>query len=170
MAAPGVLIADRYRIAETLGRGGVGVVWRARDERLGRDVALKEVSFPPSVPAAEQEAMRARVMREARAAAQLSHPSVTTVFDVLADAGTATAYLVMELVSAPTLEEVVRATGPLSPARAAAIGVELLAALDMAHDAGIVHRDVKPGNVMVPEVGPAKLADFGIASVAGDGS
>ncbi|CAN5870937.1 hypothetical protein BH20ACT7_BH20ACT7_00530 [soil metagenome] len=170
VAAPGVLIADRYRIAETLGRGGVGVVWRARDERLGRDVALKEVSFPPSVPAAEQEAMRARVMREARAAAQLSHPSVTTVFDVLADAGTATAYLVMELVSAPTLEEVVRATGPLSPARAAAIGVELLAALDMAHDAGIVHRDVKPGNVMVPEVGPAKLADFGIASVAGDGS
>ena len=170
VAAPGVLIADRYRIAETLGRGGVGVVWRARDERLGRDVALKEVSFPPSVPAAEQEAMRARVMREARAAAQLSHPSVTTVFDVLADAGTATAYLVMELVSAPTLEEVVRTTGPLSPARAAAIGVELLAALDMAHDAGIVHRDVKPGNVMVPEVGPAKLADFGIASVAGDGS
>ena len=170
VAAPGVLIADRYRIAETLGRGGVGVVWRARDERLGRDVALKEVSFPPSVPAAEQEAMRARVMREARAAAQLSHPSVTTVFDVLVDAGTATAYLVMELVSAPTLEEVVRTTGPLSPARAAAIGVELLAALDMAHGAGIVHRDVKPGNVMVPEVGPAKLADFGIASVAGDGS
>ena len=168
VAAPGVLIADRYRIAETLGRGGVGVVWRAHDERLGREVALKEVTFPASVPATERDEMRARVMREARAAAQLSHPSVTTVFDVLADPGTGTAYLVMELVSAPTLEEVVRDTGPLSPARAAALGLEVLAALDMAHGAGIVHRDVKPGNVMVPEAGPAKLADFGIASVTGD--
>jgi eukaryotic-like serine/threonine-protein kinase len=159
-------VANRYELEEELGHGGMGVVWRATDTLLSRPVALKEVNLPRGGDAAGREGLRARVSREARAAARLSHPGVVTVYDIAHDGGQD--FIVMELVSAPTLEELVRTGGPLSPQRAARLGLGLLDALEAAHRAGIVHRDLKPKNVMVREDGATKLADFGIASVQGD--
>jgi eukaryotic-like serine/threonine-protein kinase len=159
-------VANRYELAEELGHGGMGVVWRATDTLLARQVALKEVVLPRGVDEAEREGLRARVSREARAAARLSHPGVVTVYDIAHDGDED--FIVMELVAAPTLEELVRAGGPLPPERAARLGLSLLDALEAAHKAGIVHRDLKPRNVMVREDGATKLADFGIASVQGD--
>jgi hypothetical protein len=168
MAANGTgrRVANRYELEEELGHGGMGVVWRATDTLLARQVALKEVDLPRGGDAAEREGLRARVSREARAAARLSHPGVVTVYDIAHDGGQD--FIVMELVSAPTLEELVRSEGPLPPERAARLGLGLLDALEAAHRAGIVHRDLKPKNVMVREDGATKLADFGIASVQGD--
>ena len=161
------LIADRYALQRMLGRGGMGVVWRARDVLLDRDVAIKEVQLPPSLNSDERQSMRARVLREARAAARLNHPNVVTLYDVVREEGRT--FIVMELVEAPTLAAVVHERGPLPPEEVAAIGLQVLDALRAAHRVGIVHRDVKPGNVMVPPgEGRAKLADFGIASLAGD--
>ncbi len=159
-------IADRYELRAPLGRGGMGVVWLADDTTLQRRVAVKEVEFPPTLDARERDAARARVMREARAAARLNHPNVTTVFDVVQDEGRA--WIVMELVEAPTLADLVARDGPLPPARAATIGLALLGGLESAHAQGIVHRDVKPGNVMVSDSGRVKLTDFGVAAVQGD--
>ena len=159
-------VANRYELEEELGHGGMGVVWRATDTLLSRPVALKEVDLPRGGDAAGREGLRARVSREARAGARLSHPGVVTVYDIAHDGGQD--FIVMELVSAPTLEELVRTGGPLSPQRAAQLGLGLLDALEAAHRAGIVHRDLKPKNVMVREDGATKLADFGIASVQGD--
>ncbi|HET9557330.1 MAG TPA: serine/threonine-protein kinase, partial [Actinomycetota bacterium] len=159
-------VANRYELEEELGHGGMGVVWRATDTLLARQVALKEVDLPRGGDAAEREGLRARVSREARAAARLSHPGVVTVYDIAHDGGQD--FIVMELVSAPTLEELVRSEGALPPERAARLGLGLLDALEAAHRAGIVHRDLKPKNVMVREDGATKLADFGIASVQGD--
>ena len=144
----------------------MGVVWRAQDAVLGREVAVKEVVFPPTMSDEERRPAQARVMREARAAARLNHPSAVTLYDVVQD-GDGT-FIVMELVKAPTLADLVRADGPLAPGRVAELGGQLAGALEAAHAAGIVHRDVKPANVMVPPTGMAKLADFGIASLAGD--
>ena len=144
----------------------MGVVWRAQDAVLGREVAVKEVVFPPTMPEQERRPAQARVMREARAAARLNHPGAVTLYDVVQDRGGT--FIVMELVNAPTLADLVRADGPLPVERVAEIGAQLASALEAAHAAGIVHRDVKPGNVMVPPRGMAKLADFGIASLAGD--
>ena len=159
-------VANRYELEEELGHGGMGVVWRATDTLLSRPVALKEVDLPRAGDAAERQDLRARVSREARAAARLSHPGVVTVYDIAHDGGQD--FIVMELVSAPTLEELVRTRGPLSPQRAARLGLGLLDALEAAHRAGIVHRDLKPKNVMVRDNGATKLADFGIASLQGD--
>jgi len=159
------VIAERFRLIEPLGRGGMGTVWRAQDEVLHRTVALKEVSLPPSLPDSEREAVRQRVLREARAAARLSHSSAVTVFDVLED-GDYT-FIAMEMVDSPTLAQIVEENGPLAPERAAFIGLKLLDTLEAAHSKGIVHRDVKPANVMVSDR-VVKLADFGIASVKGD--
>jgi len=158
-------VSGRYSLTEPLGRGGMGTVWAADDTLLKRRVAVKEVKLPPSIPLAEREAIKARATREARAAAQLSHPNVVTIFDVVEDDGT---YIVMELVGAPTLAETVREGGPLNYRQAARIGLDVLDALGAAHAKGIIHRDVKPGNVMCPPGGRAKLADFGIASLKGD--
>ena len=160
------VVCERYRLIDELGRGGMGTVWRAEDERLQRRVAVKEVRLPEAIPTDERDAARARALREARAAARLSHPSAVTIFDVQQEEGRA--YLVMELVEAPSLAEVLRQSGPLDHAAAARIGLDVLSALEAAHAAGIVHRDVKPANVMVPAEGPAKLADFGIASLKDD--
>jgi eukaryotic-like serine/threonine-protein kinase len=160
------LIANRYALSAPLGRGGMGVVWRAQDAVLGREVAIKEVVFPATMAEAERRSARARVLREARAAARLNHPAAVTLYDVVADQGVT--FIVMELVNAPTLADLVRGDGPLPVERVAEIGAQIAGALEAAHQAGIVHRDVKPGNVMVPANGMAKLADFGIASLQGD--
>ena len=160
------MVADRYALSAPLGRGGMGVVWRARDAVLGREVAVKEVVFPPTMPDEERRPAQARVMREARAAARLNHPGAVTLYDVVKDGGGT--FIVMELINAPTLADLVRSDGPLPVERVAEIGAQVASALEAAHQAGIVHRDVKPGNVMVPGNGTAKLADFGIASLQGD--
>jgi hypothetical protein len=160
------LVSGRYALVETIGKGGMGVVWRARDTILERVVAIKEIALPTAIPVTERDALRARVNREARGAARLTHPSAVTIYDVVEDEGTS--YIVMEMVDAPTLADLVKRNGPLAPEQAAVIGLDVLAALEKAHGAGIVHRDVKPGNVMVPPDGRAKLGDFGIASIKGD--
>jgi eukaryotic-like serine/threonine-protein kinase len=168
MATPAAdrIVANRYALKNPLGRGGMGVVWRAQDAVLGREVAVKEVVFPPSLPETERNSAEARVMREARAAARLNHPGAVILYDVVQDEDHP--FIVMELVRAPTLAELVRLEGPLPVERVAELGGHVAGALEAAHRAGIVHRDVKPGNVMVPESGPAKLTDFGIASLQGD--
>ncbi|HVM13433.1 MAG TPA: protein kinase [Egibacteraceae bacterium] len=159
-------VGDRYVLRHRLGSGGGGTVWAADDEVLRRPVAVKAVHIPDSVPDDERTASRQRVLREARAAARLNHPGAVTVFDVFDEEGCA--YIVMELVEAPSLETLVERDGPMDDAHAAEIGLQLVDALEAAHAKGIVHRDVKPSNVLVNDVGEAKLTDFGIATVAGD--
>src|SRR5215216_1511513 len=160
------LVAGRYVLGGPLGRGGMGTVWRADDVLLGRPVAVKEVELPDGPPGAGSPALRERALREARAAARLNHPGAVTLHDVVEADGRL--FLVMELVEAPTLRDLVERSGPLAPATAARVGLELLEALDAAHRAGIVHHDVKPANVMVTADGRTKLADFGIASLQED--
>jgi eukaryotic-like serine/threonine-protein kinase len=160
------LVAGRYVLGGPLGRGGMGTVWRADDVLLGRPVAVKEVELPDGPPGAGSLALRERALREARAAARLNHPGAVTLHDVVEADGRL--FLVMELVEAPTLRDLVERSGPLAPAAAARVGLELLEALDAAHRAGIVHHDVKPANVMVTADGRTKLADFGIASLQDD--
>src|SRR6266516_4901762 len=165
-------IAGRYLLGGELGHGGMGTVWRATDELLGREVAVKEIELPAAVTAPGQgqsqdaATVRARVLREARAAARLNHQGIVTVHDVL-DAPDRL-FIVMELVEAPSLAGVVAKEGPLPPARVARIGLGLVDALEAAHAAGIVHRDVKPGNVLLLPGDQVKLADFGIAAIQGD--
>ena len=162
------LVAGRYRLLSPLGSGGMGTVWRAQDVLLGREVAVKEVTFPHGLSDEDREVLRERTRREARAAARLDHPSAVTVYDVVEEGGSP--YLVMELVEARTLSQVVRADGPLSPQRTAQVGLALLGALESAHAQGIVHRDVKPGNVLLTTGDRVVLTDFGIASSPGDSS
>ena len=160
------LVGSRYELEAPIGSGGMGTVWRATDRLLQRPVAVKEVQLPVIVPEPERAVTRSRVLREARAAARISHPGAVIVYDVVEEEDRP--YIVMELVEAPTLEDVVRGDGPLDEPRAARVALEVLGALEAAHAQDIVHRDVKPANVMLPERGHAKLADFGIASVKGD--
>ena len=163
--ATGRVVADRYELKERLGQGGMGVVWRAWDTLLRRHVAVKMLQIPLVPDDADRARLRARVLREARAAARLSHPGVVTVFDVVDDDEPA---IIMELVDSPTLAELVRSNGPMAPADSAAVGLELLDALAAAHAEGIVHRDVKPANVMVSERGRVRLSDFGLAALVDD--
>ncbi|WP_242885212.1 serine/threonine-protein kinase [Actinomadura litoris] len=159
------VIAARYELVEVLGRGGMGAVWRARDRTLDREVAIKEVALPSGLDEAQVERSHARTLREARSAARLDHPGIVTVYDVVEEDGRP--WIVMQLVRAEALDAVIAREGPLPPQRVAAIGLDLLDALRAAHAAGVVHRDVKPGNVLLPR-GRAVLTDFGIATLAGD--
>ncbi|MEV6173620.1 serine/threonine-protein kinase [Streptomyces sp. NPDC051954] len=159
------VIAGRYRLLSPLGEGGMGTVWRARDEVLHREVAVKEVRAPAGLPGPEVERMYARLEREAWAAARVANRNVVTVYDVASDGGRP--WIVMELVRGVSLADQLEAEGPLSPQRAAHIGAEVLAALRAAHAAGVLHRDVKPGNVLLSNDGRVVLTDFGIAMVEG---
>ncbi|PRY32949.1 serine/threonine protein kinase [Pseudosporangium ferrugineum] len=175
MAAPGISarmtagpvgVAGRYRLGESLGAGGMGQVWVARDEVLGREVAVKEIVLPEDLVAGERDSVHRRMLQEARAAARLSHPNVAQVYDVFEDEGRA--WIVMEYVASRSLQEVIHDDGPLTPVRAAEIGLELVAALEAAHRKGVRHRDVKPANVLLGHDGRVVLTDFGIASIDGD--
>jgi hypothetical protein len=156
----------RYRLVRELGRGGMGAVWLGEDTVLGRDVAVKELLLAGNVPAAERAVYQEMVLREARIASRLQDPAVVTVYDLISEDDQT--FIVMELINAPTLEESVDLDGPLGTREAATLARQLLGALEAAHSSGVVHRDVKPGNVMVPGRGTAKLTDFGIAQSVDD--
>ena len=156
-------VADRYRLDRLIGRGGSGAVWRGFDERLRRPVAVKEIAF--SADADEADLGRRRALREARAAARLGGAGVVGVYDIIEADGRA--YLIMELVDAPNLNTLVRRAGPMTPRAVAELGLRVLEILETAHRAGIVHRDVKPSNVLIDRDEP-RLTDFGIARLGDD--
>jgi tRNA A-37 threonylcarbamoyl transferase component Bud32 len=158
----GRLIGGRYRIDRILGQGGMGYVWLGRDELLDREVAVKEVAFPHL-----DASNGSRAQREARAAARLNHPGIVTIHDLVTADGRL--WIVMELVQAPSLADVLERDGPLPADRVARIGLEVLDALSAAHRAGILHRDIKPGNLLVTSRG-AVITDFGIAAIEGEES
>lgn len=160
--------SERYRLLGPLGRGGMGVVWRAHDETLNREVAVKQVVLPPGLGAADRRTARERALREARAAAVLRHPGIVAVHDVVP--GEDGPWIVMELISGRSLDEEIGRHGPLPPQRVAGIGLAVLGALGAAHAQGVLHRDVKPANIMLADGGRVVLTDFGIASLAGDPS
>ncbi|MGW3264491.1 serine/threonine-protein kinase [Streptomyces sp. NPDC001056] len=160
------VIAGRYRLQARIGRGGMGVVWRASDELLGRLVAVKEILADDSLPEDDARRRRDRTFREARAVAQLRHPHIIVVHDVVEQ--DERPYLVMELIDGCSLADRIARHGPVTPVEAARIGIALLSALDTAHEAGVLHRDIKPANVLI-ESGTDRvvLTDFGIAQVEG---
>ncbi|WP_078891920.1 serine/threonine-protein kinase [Streptomyces sp. NRRL S-350] len=162
--ATGMLINGRYRLHERLGRGGMGTVWRATDERMRRQVALKEPVLPEGIDDQERDERFRRMEREAQAAAGLRHPNIVRVHDIETVDGRP--WLVMELIEGESLEAVL-ATGTLSVHEAATIGREIAAALAEVHAAGVVHRDIKPANVMRTRTGETVLTDFGIAQIDG---
>ena len=159
-------VAQRYRLARVVGRGAMGAVWEAEDTVLHRTVALKEVVLPPGLSQEDRKIACERTFREARAIARLDHPNVVTLYDVVEEDNRP--WVVMELVQSRSLAQVLKEDGPLSPPDAAKVGLAVLGALQAAHQAGITHRDVKPGNILIAEDGRVKLTDFGIARAAGD--
>ncbi|POX62248.1 serine/threonine protein kinase [Streptomyces sp. Ru62] len=162
------LLAGRYRLGDVLGRGGMGTVWRAEDETLGRTVAVKELRFPSNIDEEEKRRLITRTLREAKAIARIRNNSAVTVFDVVDEDDRP--WIVMELVEGKSLAEVIREDGVLEPKRAAEVGLAVLDVLRSAHREGILHRDVKPSNVLIAEDGRVVLTDFGIAQVEGDPS
>ncbi|MFJ9661805.1 serine/threonine-protein kinase [Streptomyces griseoflavus] len=162
------LLAGRYRLGDVLGRGGMGTVWRAQDETLGRTVAVKELRFPSSIDEEEKRRLITRTLREAKAIARIRNTSAVTVYDVVQEDDRP--WIVMELVEGKSLAEAIREDGLLEPRRAAEVGLAVLDVLRSAHREGILHRDVKPSNVLIAEDGRVVLTDFGIAQVEGDPS
>jgi serine/threonine protein kinase len=162
----GRLLVGRYRLTAPLGRGGMGVVWAGRDELLGREVAIKEVLLPPALTPSQQRTARKRTLREARAAARITSPAAVTVYDVVVEDDRP--WIVMQRLPARTLDDLLRDDGPMPPSKVARIGLSLLDGLIAAHQAGVLHRDVKPANVMFTEDGRAVLTDFGIAVMPGE--
>ncbi|MGC9536869.1 serine/threonine-protein kinase [Streptomyces sp. UG1] len=160
------VIAGRYRLEARLGRGGMGVVWRATDQLLGRQVAVKELPLDETLSAVESRRQRERTLREAQAVAQLSHPNVMVVHDIVEH--DERPYIVMELIDGDSLADRIATHGPVDAPEAARIGADLLNALRTAHAAGVLHRDIKPANVVI-ENGTDRvvLTDFGIAQVPG---
>ncbi|MEU3598238.1 protein kinase [Streptomyces sp. NPDC006798] len=164
----GRLLAGRYRLGGVLGRGGMGTVWRAEDETLGRTVAVKELRFPNQIDEDEKRRLITRTLREAKAIARIRNTSAVTVYDVVDEDDRP--WIVMELVEGKSLAEVIREDGILTPRRAAEVGLAILDVLRSAHREGILHRDVKPSNVLIGKDGRVVLTDFGIALVEGDPS
>ncbi|MFE2140656.1 serine/threonine-protein kinase, partial [Streptomyces sp. NPDC059456] len=163
----GRVLGGRYRVTAVIGRGGMGVVARAVDELLGREVAVKVMRAYTDASAAELADLRTRMQREAQAAARIRHGGVVTVHDVTQEEGLPV--IVMELVDGPSLDDVLERRGPIEPREAAAIGAKLMDALDAAHRAGVLHRDVKPANVLLERDGRVVLTDFGIATLESSG-
>ncbi|MGP3687996.1 serine/threonine-protein kinase [Streptomyces sp. IBSNAI002] len=164
----GAVLAGRYRLIEPIGRGGMGKVWRAHDELLHRTVAVKELTAGLYVAQADRDVMHARTQKEARAAARIQHPAVVTVHDVLEHDDRP--WIVMEYIDGPSLADAAKAAGRIEPREAARIGLHVLGALRAAHAVGVLHRDVKPGNVLLAKDGRVLLTDFGIAAIEGDSS
>ncbi|POX54635.1 serine/threonine-protein kinase [Streptomyces sp. Ru72] len=162
------LLAGRYRLGDVLGRGGMGTVWRAKDETLGRTVAVKELRFPSNIDEDEKRRLITRTLREAKAIARIRNNGAVTVYDVVHEDDRP--WIVMELIEGKSLAEVIREDGLLEPKRAAEVGLAILDVLRAAHREGILHRDVKPSNVLIDEDGRVVLTDFGIAQVEGDPS
>lgn len=168
MSTTGDLIADRYRLVAKLGAGAMGVVWEARDERLQRQVALKQLRPQPGLDPGDRELANQRAMREARISARLHHPNAVTVFDVVEHEGQPC--LILQFVPSMPLSTVLREGGPLHEDEAAQVGTQVASALAAAHQAGIVHRDIKPGNILIADDGTALVSDFGISRAHGDAS
>ncbi len=165
-ATPGTVIGDRYSLRSTVGNGGMGTVWRATDTLLRRDVAVKEVILPPGLAPSDRDAMYERTLREARAAAAIAHPAVVQVYDVVTEGGRP--WIVMELLDARSLADMVIEDGPIAQRVVAKIGIALLGALEVAHAIGVLHRDVKPANVLICSDGRCVLTDFGVARMPTD--
>src|SRR4051794_38426182 len=155
MAVRRMLIAGRYRLLEPVGSGGMGRVWLARDEMLDRDVAVKEFVPPGGMTEDEKSRLKDRTMREARSAARLNHPNVVQIYDIVHSDDQP--WIVMEYVASRSLHQVINEDGPLSPVEAARIGLAVLDALAAAHRAGVLHRDVKPHNVLIGSDGRVVL-------------
>lgn len=163
----GRLVGGRYRLTERIGSGGMGTVWRAHDELVEREVAVKQPRLPGDPQDAAHQRIAHRLHREARAAARVDHPSAVSVHDVVVEDGLP--WIVMELVRGESLHEVLQ-RGPVKPAESARIGLAVVGALSAAHSVGIVHRDVKPANVLLGPHGRVVLTDFGIAHIMGEES
>jgi eukaryotic-like serine/threonine-protein kinase len=159
-------VQGRYRLGRELGAGGMGRVWLAFDETLGREVAVKEILLPEELLESDREALRRHMLLEARAFARVNHPNVARVYDAVEIDGRA--WIVMEYVPSRSLQQVLDADGPLPPDRSARVGLAVLAALTSAHAAGVRHRDVKPANVLLGDDGRVVLTDFGVAAVDGE--
>jgi len=166
VSTPNALLAGRYRLTRLIATGGMGVVWEARDELLERPVAVKELRPQAGIPDDEAELAKNRAMREARITARLHHPHAVPVFDVIEHDGRPC--LIMQYVPSRPLSELVREAGVLPVADAARMGGQIASALTAAHKLGIVHRDVKPGNILITEDGSAMISDFGISHALGD--
>ncbi|MEU7078356.1 serine/threonine-protein kinase [[Kitasatospora] papulosa] len=162
----GIVLAGRYRLGDVLGRGGMGKVWRAHDEVLHRTVAVKELTAGLYAAEADRAVLHARTQKEARAAARITHPGVVTVHDVIEYDNRP--WIVMQYVDGPSLADAAKESGEVEPREAARIGLHVLGALRAAHSAGVLHRDVKPANVLLARDGQVLLTDFGIAAIEGD--
>ncbi|GAA3212443.1 serine/threonine-protein kinase [Actinocorallia longicatena] len=167
VAQIGRLVAGQYRLIEKIGRGGFGVVWRAHDERLDREVAVKELYLPAYLAEGQRKERRTRSLREARSAARIDHRGAVTVYDVVEEDDCP--FIVMEYLKGRSLEDIIKEDGPLPVEQVAEIGLQLLEVLRAAHASGVVHRDVKPSNVIITAK-RAVLTDFGIATIEGDTS